>query len=142
MLHLEAPRARRNFTSCLFRVAHLPSEARANFAFSSCDISYKSGKKKQHKHKRFGPDFQRTFLALMLGLPRGQKVPLHHWGPQENALFGADVHDFLARTSMTRRVFELCTEKVCADLLAPDKEMSRLLPTFLSFYFVGPSKIR
>ena len=41
-------------------------------------------------------------------------------GPQENALFGADVHKFLARTSMTRRVVEkLCTKKVCVNFLAP-----------------------
>ena len=50
-------------------------------------------KKKQHKHKLFGPDFPRTFLTLTPGCP-GVKKFLPPPGPQENALFGADVHDF------------------------------------------------
>ena len=50
-------------------------------------------RKKQHKHKFFGPDFPRTFLTLTLECP-GVKKFLPATGPQENALFGADVHDF------------------------------------------------
>ena len=52
-----------------------------------------SGKKKQHKHKLFGPDFLRTFLTLTPECP-GVKSFSPSSGPQENALFGADVHDF------------------------------------------------
>ena len=51
------------------------------------------GRKKQHKHKLFGPDFPRTFLTLPLDAP-GSKSFSPPAGPQENALFGADVHDF------------------------------------------------
>ena len=53
----------------------------------------KSGKKKQHKHKFFGPDFPQTFLTLTPGCP-GIKKFLRITGPTGNALFGADVHDF------------------------------------------------
>ena len=59
----------------------------------SCRIPYQSGKKKQHKHKLFGPDFLRTFLTLTPECP-GVKSFSPSPGPQENALFGADVHDF------------------------------------------------
>ena len=55
--------------------------------------SLESGKKKQHKHKLFGPDFPRTFLTLTRGRPWVKKF-LPITGPQKNALFGADVHDF------------------------------------------------
>ena len=50
--------------------------------------------KKQHdKHKLSGPNFLQTFLTLTPGCP-GVKKFLPSPGPQENALFGADVHDF------------------------------------------------
>ena len=51
-----------------------------------------SGKKKQHKHKLLGPDFPRT-RPLRLDA-QGSKSFSPPPGPQENALFGADVHDF------------------------------------------------
>ena len=63
-----------------------------------------SGKKKQHKHKLFGPDFPRTFLTLTPKCPGAKKFLPTTGGRRENALFGADVHYFSARTSMTRRV--------------------------------------
>ena len=58
----------------------------------------RSEKKKQHKHKLFGPDFPRTFLTLT---PRcGQKVSPHQRGRRKthflvrtSTIFGADVHD-------------------------------------------------
>ena len=58
-----------------------------------CPCLSNSGKKKQHKHKLFGPDFPRTFLTLAPGRPWAKKF-LPITGPQTNALFGADVHDF------------------------------------------------
>ena len=59
------------------------------------------GKKRQHKHKLFGPDFPRTFLTLTpRWMPRGQKVSLHYRGRRKthflvrtSMIFGADVHD-------------------------------------------------
>ena len=53
--------------------------------------SCKSGKKKQLKHKLFGPDFPRTFLTLTPGRPWVKSFSPSP-GPQENPLFGADVH--------------------------------------------------
>ena len=50
-------------------------------------------RKKQHKHKLFGPDFPRTFLTLTPGCP-GVKKFLPITAAAENVLFGADVHDF------------------------------------------------
>ena len=55
--------------------------------------SLKAGKKKQHKHKRFGPDFPHTFLTLMPGCP-GSKSFSPPPALQENTLVGADIHDF------------------------------------------------
>ena len=52
-----------------------------------------SGKKKQHKHKLFGLEFLRTFPTLTPDDP-GSKSFSPPPGPQENALFAADVHDF------------------------------------------------
>ena len=80
-----------------------------------------SGKKKQHKHKLFGPDFPRTFLTLTPGRPWVKKF-LPITGAAEKRTFWCGRPRFLARTSMTRRVFEkLCTKKVCADFLGPKK---------------------
>ena len=56
-------------------------------------ISSFNREEKQHKHKLFGPDFPRTFLTLTPGCP-GVKNFFPTTGPQENALFGADAHDF------------------------------------------------
>ena len=70
-----------------------------------------SGKKKQHKHKLFGPDFPRTFLTLPPGRPWVKKF-LPVTGATEKRTFWCGRPRFLARTSMTRRVFEkLCTKK-------------------------------
>ena len=78
-----------------------------------------SGKKKQHKHKLFGPDFPRTFLTLTPGRPWVKKF-LPITGAAEKRTFRCGRPRFLARTSMTQRVFEkLCTKKVCVDFLAP-----------------------
>ena len=77
------------------------------------------GKKKQHKHKLFGPDFPRTFLTLTPGRPWVKKF-LPSTGAAEKRTFWCGHPRFLAWTSMTRRVFEkLCTKKVCVDFLAP-----------------------
>ena len=78
-----------------------------------------SGKKKQHKHKLFGPDFPRTFLTLTPGRPWVKKF-LPITGAAEKRTFWCGRPRFLARTSMTRRVLEkLCTKKVCVDFFAP-----------------------
>ena len=78
-----------------------------------------SGKKKQHKHKLFGPDFPRTFLTLTPGRPWVKKsLPIT--GAAEKRTFWCGRPRFSARTSVTRSVFEkLCTKKVCVDFLAP-----------------------
>ena len=79
----------------------------------------RQGRKKQHKHKLFGPDFPRTFLTLTPGRPWVKKF-LPTTGAAEKRTFWCGCPRFLARTSMTRRVFEkLCTKKVCIDFLAP-----------------------
>ena len=78
-----------------------------------------SGKKKQHKHKLFGPDFPRTFLTLAPECP-GVKKFLPTTGAAGKRTFWCGRPRFSARTSMTRRVVEkLCTKKVCIDFLAP-----------------------
>ena len=78
-----------------------------------------SGKKKQHKHKLFGPDFPRTFLTLTPECP-GVKKFLPTTGAAGKRTFWCGRPRFSARTSMTRRVAEkLCTKKVCVDFLAP-----------------------
>ena len=78
-----------------------------------------SGKKKQHKHKLFGPDFPRTFLTLAPGCPRVKKF-LPTTGAAGKRTFWCGRPRFSARSSMTRRVVEkLCTKKVCVDFLAP-----------------------
>ena len=70
-----------------------------------------SGKKKQHKHKLFGPDLPRTFLTLTPGRPWVKKF-LPITGAAEKRTFWCGRPRFSARTSMTRRVFEkLCTKK-------------------------------
>ena len=82
-------------------------------------VSLQSGKEKQHKHKLFGPGFPRTFLTLTPGRPWVKKF-LPITGAAERRTFWCGRPRFLARTSMTRRVFEkLCTKKVCVDFLAP-----------------------
>ena len=78
-----------------------------------------SGKKKQHKHKLFGPDFPRTFLTLTPERPWVKKF-LPITGAAEKRTFWCGRPRFSARTSMTRRVLEkLCTKKVCIDFFAP-----------------------
>ena len=78
-----------------------------------------SGKKKQHKHKLFGPDFLRTFLTLTPECP-GVKKFLPTTGTAGKRTFWRGRPRFSARTSMSRRVVEkLCTKKVCVDFLAP-----------------------
>ena len=88
-------------------------------ALVSCILAQVSGKKKQHKHKLFGPDFQRTFLTLTPGCA-GVKKFLPTTGAAGKRTFSCGRPRFSARTSMTRRVFEkLCTKKVCVDFSAP-----------------------
>ena len=78
---------------------------------------FQSGKKKQHKHKLFGPDFLRTFLTLTPGCP-GVKKFLPTTRAAGKRTFWCGRPRFSARTSMTRRVVEkLCPRKVCVDLL-------------------------
>ena len=84
-----------------------------------CVFGFTSGKKKQHKHKLFGPDFPRTFLTLTPGCP-GVKKFLPTTGAAGKRTFWCGHPRFSARTSMTRRVVEkLCAKKVCVDFLAP-----------------------
>ena len=84
-----------------------------------------SGKKKQHKHKLFGPDFPRTFLTLTPGCP-GVKKFLPITGAAEKRTFWCGRPRFSARTSMTRRVVEkLCTKEVCVDFLVPTGEHAK-----------------
>ena len=79
-----------------------------------------SGKKKQHKHKRFSPNFPRTFLTLTPGCP-GVKKFLPTTGATGKRTFRCGRPRFSAWTSMTRRVVKkLCTKKVCVDFLAPN----------------------
>ena len=76
------------------------------------------GRKKQHKHKLFGPDFLRTFLTVTPGYP-GVKKFLPTTGAAGKRTFWYGRPRFSARTSMTRRVVEkLRTKKVCVDFLA------------------------
>ena len=73
------------------------------------------GRKKQHKHKLFGPDFPRTFVTLMPGCPGVTKF-LPTTGAAGKRTFWCGRPRFSARTSMTQRVVEkLCTKKVCVD---------------------------
>ena len=68
------------------------------------------GRKKQHKHKIFSPDFPRTFLTLT---PEclGVKKFLPTTGAAGKCTFWCGRPRFSARTSMTRRVVEkLCTK--------------------------------
>ena len=60
---------------------------------SRVQCNYFQGRKKQHKHKLFGPDFPRTFLTLTPGRPWVKKF-LPITGAAEKRTFGADVHDF------------------------------------------------
>ena len=64
-----------------------------SFSNSAGELKSLNSGKKQHKHELFGPDFLRTFLTLTPECP-GVKSFSPSPGPQENALFGADVHDF------------------------------------------------
>ena len=80
--------------------------------------SFLSGKKKQHKHRLFGPDFPRTFLTLTPGRPWVKKF-LPITGAVEKRTFWCGRPRFSARTSMTRSVFEKLCTKVCVDFLAP-----------------------
>ena len=78
-----------------------------------------SGKKKQHKHKLFGPDFPRTFLTLTPECP-GVKKFLPTTGAAGKRTFWCRRPRFSARTSMTRRVVEkLCTKKVLRWFFGP-----------------------
>ena len=91
-----------------------------------------SGKKKQHKHKLFGPDFPRTFLTLTPGCP-GVKKFLPITGAAEKRTFWCGRPRFSARTSMTRRVLKkLCTKKVCVAFLAPKIHTPKKLRDLLS----------
>ena len=63
-------------------------------------VSHFSGKKKQHKHKLFGPDFPRTFLTLTPGRPWVKKF-LPITGAAEKRTFWCGRPRFSARTSMT-----------------------------------------
>ena len=101
---------------------------RGNFNLAVMNNLYwSSGKKKQHKHKLFGPDFPRTFLTLTPKCP-GVKKFLPTTGAAGKRTFWCGRPRFSARTSMTRRVVEkLCTEKVCVDFLAPTIRHPRMI---------------
>ena len=103
-----------------------PEKTRFNFSPTPSWPTPFSGKKKQHKHKLFGPDFPRTFLTLTPECP-GVKKFLPITGAAEKCTFWCGRPQFSARTSMTRRVLEkLCTKKVCVDFLAPTFGRSRM----------------
>ena len=106
------------------------------------------GRKKQHKHKVFGPDFPRTFLTLTPECP-GVKKFLPTTGAAGKRTFWCGRPRFSARTSMTRRVVEkLCAKKVCVDFLAPkicvDKYITYLtlvdVLDIFYFFFSGEGK--
>ena len=80
---------------------------------------------KQHKHKLFGPDFLRTFLTLTPGRPWVKKF-LPITAAAETRTFWCGRPRFLARTSMTRRVFEkLCTKKFALIFWPLEKKRTR-----------------
>ena len=81
-------------------------------------ISLWSGKKKQHKHKLFGPDFPRTFLTLTPGRPWVKKF-LPITGAAEKRTFWCGRPRFLPRTSMTRRVLKNFVQKKFALIFWP-----------------------
>ena len=70
------------------------------------------------KHKLFGPDFPRTFLTLTPGRPWVKKF-LPITGAAEKRIFWCGRPRFLARTSMTRRVFEKLVQKKFALIFWP-----------------------
>ena len=89
--------------------------------FYTVFYSIKSRKKKQHKHKLFGPDFPRTFLTLTPECP-GAKKFLPTTGAAGKRTFWCGCPLFSARTSMTRRVVEkLCTKKSLRWFFVPYK---------------------
>ena len=102
---------------------------------------FRSGKKKQHKHKLFGPGFPADIPDPYARTPRGQKVSPHQRG-RRKPHFWCGRPRFSARTSMTRRVVEkLCTKKVCVDFLAPIRE-GISFPNFVERYILKlPSKL-
>ena len=108
--------------SAPFKIGHVSGACRkARFKALAFGVTL-SGKKKQHKHKLFGPDFPRTFLTLTPECPGVEKF-LPTTGAAGKRTFWCGRPRFSARTSMTRRVVEkLCTEKVCVDFLAPTLE--------------------
>ena len=61
-------------------------------------------KKKQHKHKLFGPDFPQTFLTLTPGCPRVKKF-LPTTGAAGKRTFWCGRPCFSARTSMLSKNF-------------------------------------
>ena len=78
-----------------------------------------SGKKKQHKHKLFGPNLLRTCLTLAPRCP-GVKKFLPPTGTAGKCTFRCGRPRFSAQTSMTRRVVDkLCTKKVSVDFFGP-----------------------
>ena len=101
----------------------------------------KQGKKKQHKHKFFGPDFPRAFLTLTPGRPWVKKF-LSITGAAEKRSFWCGRPRLSARTSVTRRVLEkVCTKKF-ALIFWPlpnkhDRFWSCFLPSFSSVAFVS-----
>ena len=129
MVHTEAGRvswgARRGEgAKFFFRGRNVP---RTKNLFLSCNFQ---GRKKQHKHKCFGPDFPRTFLTLTPERP-GVKKFLLTTGAAGKRTFWCGRPRFSARTSMTRRVVEkLCTKKVCVDFLAPKFVYDPILPIY------------
>ena len=77
-----------------------------------------SGKKKQHKHKLFGPEFPRTFPTLTPECP-GVKKFLPTTGAAGKRTFWCGRPRFSARTSMTRRVVEKFPTKKFALIFWP-----------------------
>ena len=88
-----------------------------------------SRKKKQHKHKLFGPDFPRTFLTLAPGCP-GLKKFLPTTGAAGKRTFGADVHDFRRGSPRPEGLSKnfVRAKKVCVDFSAPKNRTIRFAP--------------
>ena len=86
-----------NFFACFFFCSHDPSQKISSYQGPK---PKGPGKKKQHKHKLFGPDFPRTFLTLTPGCPGVKKfLPItgaaekRPFLAQTSTIFGSDVHD-------------------------------------------------
>ena len=87
------------------------------------------GKKKQHKHKLFGPDFPRTFLTLTPGCPGVQKfIPIT--GTAEKCTLFRDFQKALETTTAMKRrkiLRKICSNRAVSSLSLRGRCISRSL---------------